>query len=125
MKNVLKLEELGLFLLVTVVYFQYYGTGWGLFLALFLAPDLAFVFYLISAKAGAVAYNITHHKGIMALIILSGVFLQNDLIIQIGLIFMAHSSFDRIFGYGLKFPDAFSHTHLGWIGKGEPLESPH
>jgi hypothetical protein len=23
---------------------------------------------------------------------------------------------DRIFGYGLKYPDAFQHTHLGWIG---------
>ena len=117
MKNLLKLEELALFLLLTFVYFQFYGAGWGLFLGLFFAPDLAFVFYLISAKAGSIAYNITHHKGIMALIIFAGLFLHNDLIIQIGLIFMAHSCFDRIFGYGLKFPDAFEHTHLGWIGK--------
>jgi GNAT superfamily N-acetyltransferase len=24
---------------------------------------------------------------------------------------------DRVFGYGLKYPDAFQHTHLGWIGQ--------
>ncbi len=117
MKNILKLEELGLFLLFTVVYFQYYGVGWGLFLGLFLAPDLAFVFYLVSAKAGSIAYNFMHHKGIMALVIITGLLLHHDLIIKIGLIFMAHSCFDRIFGYGLKYPDAFEHTHLGWIGK--------
>ena len=23
---------------------------------------------------------------------------------------------DRMFGYGLKYDDAFKHTHLGWIG---------
>ena len=118
MKNLLKLEELAMFLLLTFVYFHFYEVGWGLFLGLFLAPDLAFVFYLVSAKAGSIAYNITHHKGIIAFLILTGLFLHNDLIIKIGLIFMAHSCFDRIFGYGLKFPDAFAHTHLGWIGKG-------
>ena len=118
MKNVLKVEELGLFVLISIVYFHFYEPGWGLFLGLFFAPDLAFVFYLVSAKAGSIAYNFTHHKGIMALVIIIGLILGNDLIIKIGLIFMAHSCFDRIFGYGLKFPDAFAHTHLGWIGKG-------
>ena len=28
-----------------------------------------------------------------------------------------HVGVDRALGYGLKMPDAFTHTHLGWIGK--------
>jgi len=53
----------------------------------------------------------------MAIVVVAGLFLQDDLVIKIGLIFLAHSSFDRVLGYGLKYPDDFSHTHLGWIGK--------
>ena len=53
----------------------------------------------------------------MALIILTGFLIKNNLIIEIGLIFMAHSCFDRVAGYGLKHFDSFDHTHLGWIGK--------
>jgi hypothetical protein len=29
---------------------------------------------------------------------------------------------DRLFGYGLKYPDAFTHTHLGTIGKSKAPE---
>ncbi len=32
----------------------------------------------------------------------------------------AHSSFDRMLGYGLKYNDSFNHTSLGWTGKKEP-----
>ena len=117
MKNVLKLEELGLLALFTFVYFHFYPGTWGLYFALFFVPDISFAFYLISARVGAIAYNFLHHKGVMAAVVLIGLFLQDDLIIKIGLIFLAHSSFDRVLGYGLKYPDSFSHTHLGWIGK--------
>jgi len=30
---------------------------------------------------------------------------------------LGHSSFDRVFGYGLKHEDAFQNTHLGRIGR--------
>ena len=30
---------------------------------------------------------------------------------------VSHASFDRVFGYGLKYEDAFRHTHLGMIGR--------
>lgn len=117
MKNLLKIEELGLLALFALVYFHFYPGTWGFYLGLFFVPDVSFALYLVSAKAGAIAYNFLHHKGVMSLVVLAGLFLQDDLIIKIGLIFLAHSSFDRVFGYGLKYPDSFSHTHLGWIGK--------
>jgi len=100
MKYVLKLEELGLFLLFSMVYFYFYPGTWGLFLGLFFVPDVSFLFFLFTKKAGAIAYNIFHHKGIMVLVIAVGYFLHNDLVMQVGLIFMVHSCFDRVAGYG-------------------------
>lgn len=35
----------------------------------------------------------------------------------IGIVMFAHSSFDRVLGYGLKYCDNFKNTHLGAIGK--------
>ena len=35
-----------------------------------------------------------------------------------GLIWGAHIGFDRMMGYGLKYPQASQATHLGWKGKG-------
>ncbi|MBK9492511.1 MAG: DUF4260 domain-containing protein [Haliscomenobacter sp.] len=116
MKFTLKLEELGLLFLFSMVYFQFFQGNWGLFLGLFFAPDLAFLLFLFSQN-GAIGYNVLHHKGVMAMLMLLGYFLQNDALIKVGLIFMAHSSFDRVAGYGLKYLDSFDHTHLGWIGK--------
>lgn len=31
----------------------------------------------------------------------------------IGIVMLAHSSLDRVLGYGLKYPDSFQRTHLG------------
>jgi hypothetical protein len=117
MKLVLKLEELGLLLLFSVTYFYYFNGTWALYLSLFFVPDVSFLLYLITKKMGAIAYNIFHHQGVMAIVVLLGLILHNQLIIKIGLIFMAHSCFDRMAGYGLKYLDDFDHTHLGWIGK--------
>lgn len=118
MKNVLKLEELGLLLLFTMAYFRFFPDHLGLYAGLFFVPDVSFALYLVSPAAGAAAYNVLHHKGVIAALILAGLILQNDMMIMVGLIFMSHSSFDRVFGYGLKYTDSFHHTHLGWIGKG-------
>lgn len=117
MKNVLKLEELGLLLLFTMVYFRFFPGHLGLYAGLFFVPDVSFALYLVSPAAGAAAYNVLHHKGVIASLILAGLVMQNDMMIMVGLIFMSHSSFDRVFGYGLKYADSFDHTHLGWIGK--------
>ncbi len=118
MKTILKVEELALFALFTIAYFYVYPGLWIFFLVMFFVPDISFVCYLISTKIGAITYNILHHKGVLAVLVLMGAYLQNDLLIKIGLIFLAHSAFDRVFGYGLKYNDDFKHTHLGWIGKG-------
>ena len=121
MKNILKLESAGLFLLFTGAYFHFYSGTWGLYLALFFIPDLSFAFYLITKKIGAIAYNIFHHQGVLVLLFLIGYFVKEDSIMKVALIFLAHSTFDRVAGYGLKYFDSFDHTHLGWIGKNKHL----
>jgi hypothetical protein len=121
MKNILKLESVGLFMLFTGAYFHFYSGTWGLYLALFFIPDLSFAFFLITKKIGAIAYNVFHHQGVLVLLFLIGYFLKEDSIMKIALIFLAHSTFDRVAGYGLKYFDSFDHTHLGWIGKSKHL----
>ncbi len=117
MKNIIKLEELGLLLLFVFAYQHFFPASWAIFFALFFVPDLSFLVYVISKKAGAIAYNIFHHRGLITILIIAGFMSDNDWLMKIGLIFLAHSTFDRVAGYGLKYSDSFDHTHLGWIGK--------
>jgi hypothetical protein len=116
MKNALKLEELGMFLLSIYLFSQLHFSWW-IFPLLILTPDISALGYLINNKAGAVLYNIFHHKGIAILVYLSGIYLHNEGLQLTGLILFGHSSMDRIFGYGLKYFEGFKFTHLGNIGK--------
>ena len=122
MTNVLKLEALGLLILFSAIYFHFYPGSWGIYFALFFVPDLSFAAYLISKKAGAIIYNILHHQGLMAAVFGLGFLYDQEWPMRVGLIFLAHSFFDRVMGYGLKYADSFQHTHLGWIGKSKHLE---
>ena len=82
---------------------------------LFLSPDISFVAYSINTRVGAFVYNIFHHKGIALGIAIGGVLLRQDELLLAGALLFAHSSFDRLLGYGLKYKDDFKHTHLGWL----------
>lgn len=117
MKYLLKLEALGLLALFTSIYAVHFPGNWGTYFALFFIPDIAFAFYWASKKLGTAAYNLLHHQGFLAIVLMIGVSLHQDLLTQVALIFLSHSTFDRIAGYGLKHFDSFDHTHLGWIGK--------
>ena len=77
----------GLAVLVAAVgAFAHVDASWWLFAALILAPDIGMLGYLAGPRLGAAAT------------------------------WAAHIGVDRALGYGLKEPDAFKHTHLGWIG---------
>ena len=116
MKNLLKLEELGQFLL-SIMLFSQLEYSWWIFPACLLLPDLSMIGYLISPKIGAWMYNFFHHKLVAVLVLILGFWLNEPLITLAGVILFGHSAMDRIFGYGLKFNDHFQNTHLGWIGK--------
>ena len=116
MKNVIKLEELAM-LGLGIYLFSLLPYDWWLFVVFFLAPDLGMLGYLVNSKVGAFTYNLFHHKGIAIAVYLLGIFTASTILMFAGIILFAHSSFDRLLGYGLKYIDNFKNTHLGLIGK--------
>ncbi|HQW71323.1 MAG: DUF4260 domain-containing protein [Saprospiraceae bacterium] len=117
MKSLLKLEEFALLICFSGIYFYYLEGSWSLFLLLFFVPDVSFLAYLVNPAIGAFFYNIMHHKGLIMLFLIIGHYFKIATMVDVSIIFLAHSCFDRLFGYGLKYLDSFEHTHLGWIGK--------
>ena len=116
MKKLLNLEEMAQLLLAVCLFLQLPFAWWWL-LVWFLAPDLSMLGYLAGPKVGAICYNLAHHKGTAVVVGLLGIIMQDQMVQAAGLILYAHSSFDRVLGYGLKYSDAFTNTHLGRIGK--------
>ena len=115
MKAILKLEELFMFLL-GIYLFSLLDFQWWWFLILILLPDIGMVGYVLNNKAGALMYNIFHHKGLAIAIYLTGIYLSVPLFQLIGIIVFSHASMDRMIGYGLKYEKGFKYTHLGEIG---------
>lgn len=116
MKKLLRIEEALMFGLALYLNSYLPFATW-VFWALFLLPDIGMLGYLANPRIGAIAYNLLHHKGIAIVIYLIGYYLIIPELTLAGVVLFGHSSFDRIFGYGLKYDDHFKHTHLGWIGK--------
>lgn len=116
MKKLLILEEIAQFLL-GIFLFSRLDFAWWWFPALILVPDLSMVGYLINPRIGAWLYNFFHHKLLAVIIYVLGYYVDSQVFILAGTILFAHSAMDRIFGYGLKYEDAFTNTHLGKIGK--------
>jgi hypothetical protein len=116
MKNIIKLEEAGMFLL-SIYLFNQLGFAWWLYLAFILTPDISMAGYLINNKTGTIYYNIAHHKGLAVLIYIAGSYLGNPPLQFAGLVLFGHSSLDRMMGYGLKYFKGFRYTQLGEIGR--------
>ncbi len=110
-KYILHLE--GLFLLLASVYFYAGLNGnWWLFFLLLFVPDFSMLGYLRDTRIGALGYNLVHNYILTLLLILAGYQLNNDLIMQLGVILSAHVGLDRFMGYGLKYATRFQDTHL-------------
>jgi hypothetical protein len=113
----LRLEGLAVVLLTAALY-AHSGASWGLFAALWLVPDLGLLGYLLSPCRGARTYNALHTYVLPALLALAALLLHaRGPLLAIALIWANHIGIDRMFGYGLKYAEGFSFTHLGRIGK--------
>jgi hypothetical protein len=84
-------------------------------LVLFLAPDLSFLGYLAGPRAGAATYDAVHTELWPIVIATLGVLADASVLTEVGLIWLAHIGIDRLLGYGLKYPTAFTDTHLGRV----------
>ena len=116
MRGWLRVEGLAFFIAAVATFAQGVASWW-LFALLFFVPDLSFAAYAAGPRAGAIVYNALHSYVAPVLWLAIG-FLLLDSSLAIPLIWIAHIGFDRMLGYGLKYPTAFQETHLGRIGRG-------
>jgi hypothetical protein len=118
-RTLLRAEGLAL-LTGALIAYAHFGAGWGFFAAVFLLPDVAFLAYLAGPRWGAAAYNATHSTlGPWAATAL-GAATSSPLLLATGLAWGAHVGMDRALGFGLKYAQGFTATHLGPLGKPDP-----
>ena len=86
-----------------ILAFNQLDFAWWWFLVLILTPDIGMLRYLVNSKIGALIYNIFHHKGLAILVYIAGIYFANNIMELTGIILFSHASFDRVFGYGLKY----------------------
>jgi len=106
-------------LLITIFAYQHLQYSWLLFALLFLTPDLFMLGYLLNVRIGAAIYNLAHTLTLPLALLLASYIQHWRLAPAIALIWIAHIAFDRLLGYGLKYPTHFKDTHLQHI----PLRS--
>ncbi|MEQ9815516.1 MAG: DUF4260 domain-containing protein [Azospirillaceae bacterium] len=93
------------------------AVAWWLAVVLFFAPDISFAGYLAGPRVGAVAYNLVHVYAFGTVLLAVGIGMGAPVLASLGALWIAHSGFDRMLGYGLKSPEGFTVTHLGTIGR--------
>ncbi len=91
--------------------------SWLWFLLLFLLPDVSMAGYLIGPRVGAALYNAAHSYAVPLLLAIGGSMLDIRPVLLTAALWLAHIGFDRLLGYGLKYPSSFRDTHLGEIGR--------
>lgn len=107
----------GLALLAGAIWiFATTGEAWWLFVVLLLVPDISMLGYLAGPSLGAITYNLGHTLLGPAALLAWGFGADLSIVTGLGAVWLGHIGMDRLAGYGLKYPDAFTHTHLGLIG---------
>jgi hypothetical protein len=113
----LRLEAL-LVLSATVLGYRLVLHGhWWFFAALFLVPDFSLAGYMqLDTRVAALLYNAIHSYLLPILLAFAAWRLADFRLGQIAAIWIAHIAFDRLLGFGLKFPQAFKPTHIQSAG---------
>lgn len=112
-----KIKEAAI-IVVSIYFLSKYNLGISIWawLLLFFSPNLSMLGYLAGTRVGAFTYNLFHHHAVALALLATGFLMHLNILVTCGLLLLAHSSFDRMMGYGLNFPDNFKHTNLGWMG---------
>jgi hypothetical protein len=107
----LRIEGATLLALSVLLYGLNQGS-WLLFVLLFLIPDISMLGYLADSRVGAASYNLFHTYAASGLLAALGLMTESPLVVSVALVWFAHIGFDRMVGFGLKYPTGFSDTHL-------------
>jgi len=99
-KILARLEEFALVLL-SIYLFSLLPYAWWMFPLFFFLPDISLLGTLAGKRAGAVTYNLFHHKAVSLGAYLLGSLLGIPVLAFIGVVLLGHSSFDRVVGLSL------------------------
>jgi hypothetical protein len=110
----LRIEEASL-LTAALLLYAHLHFSWPLFAALFLAPDLFMLGYLANPRFGSTVYNLGHVLFTPLALFAFACVAHHRLPAAISIIWFSHIAFDRMLGYGLKYPAHFKDTHLQHI----------
>lgn len=104
--------EGGAIFALSILFYQRSHGSWGLFVLTFLAPDLFMLGYLFNVQVGAALYNLVHTMTAPVILFACGTLASQRTATALALIWAAHIGFDRLLGFGLKYPTKFKDTHL-------------
>jgi hypothetical protein len=109
--QLLRIEEFSL-LAASILLYAHLHFSWWLFAILFFAPDLFMLGYLLNPRAGAAIYNLGHLLFLPLVLFAFACVASRPLLTAIAIVWFSHIAFDRLLGYGLKYPAHFKDTHL-------------
>ena len=110
----LRLEGLLVLAAAVSVYAMLLHGRWWIFAVFFLAPDLVLLGYAVPGRPAfaAALYNAAHTY-VLPLLLAMGAWKAHWRTGELSaLIWTAHIAFDRLLGFGLKYPQSFKETHL-------------
>jgi hypothetical protein len=107
----LRIEEAFL-LTAAILLYTALHCSWLLFAVLFFTPDLFMLGYLHNPRTGAALYNVGHTLFVPLAVFALAWATHRPVLTAIAIIWFAHIAFDRLLGYGLKYPARFKDTHL-------------
>lgn len=99
-------------LILSVFFYRQLHASWLLFAILFFAPDLFMLGYLVNASVGSAIYNFAHTYITPGILLAISYLAAKPQLFPVALIWAAHIGFDRLLGFGLKYPTHFKDTHL-------------
>jgi hypothetical protein len=110
-RSLLCLEGATVFM-VSLFFYHSTHASWLQFALLFFVPDVSMLGYLVNARVGAISYNAVHSYVVPLIMATWSLGTDHATVLAVALIWIAHIGFDRVLGYGLKYPTGFRDTHL-------------
>lgn len=122
----LRLEGLLVLAATLLIYATLLHGHWWIFAVFFLAPDLSMLGYAVRDRPAfaAALYNAAHTYVLPLLLALAAWKADWRTGELSAAIWAAHIAFDRLLGFGLKYPQPFKQTHLQAADSGMPEGRP-
>lgn len=110
----LRLEGLFVLLAALTAYATLLHGRWWTFAVFFLAPDLSLLGYAAKSwpRFAAALYNAAHTYVLPLLLALAAAKAGWRIGELAAAVWLAHIAFDRLLGFGLKYPESFKQTHI-------------